>query len=129
MKRKTPDAASGLCYYVDPTPFLDIIQPVPQWEEECKHFTFKHIGQIVDFSNMTSGFDLVFRVLLRFSVDVGKKFLIKAVEELPDDGFLGKMREIAVDIVEGIDIKPADLKNLFKGGEENKEEKEGEGSQ
>ena len=32
---------TGLCHYVDPSPFLDTFQPVPTWRQECKEFTFK----------------------------------------------------------------------------------------
>lgn len=47
-------------------------------------------------------------------MDVGKGLLMKVVEALPDTGFMGTMKGIASDIVSGIDLDPANLKNLFK---------------
>lgn len=66
MKRIAPDSDRGLCYYVDPSPFLDRMQPVPKWTQECKDFTFKHIGDVVDFSKLTEGFALILEELKRY---------------------------------------------------------------
>ena len=118
MKRPAPDAGAGgsssLCYYVDPSPFLDRLQPVPQWHQECKDFTFKHIGDVVDFSKLTEGFSAVLEELKRFALDVGKRLVMKAVDLLPDTGFLGAMKDVAADIVTNLDLDPANLKNLLK---------------
>ena len=32
--------------YIDPTPFLDPVYPVPVWDEECSDFTIKMFGQV-----------------------------------------------------------------------------------
>ena len=66
MKRIAPDSDRGLCYYVDPSPFLDRMQPVPKWHQECKDFTFKHIGDVVDFSKLTEGFTEILEELKRY---------------------------------------------------------------
>ena len=66
IKRSMPDSERGLCYYVDPSPFLDRMQPVPTWHQECKDFTFKHIGDVVDFSKLTEGFSVVLEELKRY---------------------------------------------------------------
>ncbi|XP_076452271.1 uncharacterized protein LOC143287914 [Babylonia areolata] len=111
MKRTAPD--SGLCYYVDPSPYLDRMQPIPQWHQECKDFTFKHIGNVVDFSHLTEGFSELLEELERFALDVGKGLLLKAVDAIPDTDFLGPIKSIASGIVSGIDPDPANLKNMF----------------
>ncbi|KAK7496780.1 hypothetical protein BaRGS_00011989, partial [Batillaria attramentaria] len=116
MKRNAPDSANGLCYYVDPSPFLDRMQPVPKWEEECKHFTFKHIFSTIDFAKLTEGFAEILEELKRIALDIGKQLLVKIVQALPDTGLLGPMKGIALDLVRNIDLDPANLKNLFKDG-------------
>ena len=116
MKRIVPNPASGLCYYVDPTPFLGRQQPVARWTQECHDFSFKHIGQIVDFSKSTNGPSSKLEKLLRFSVGVGKKLVMAGVDRMPDTGYLGIMKAITGDIVQNIDLDPANLKNLFKRG-------------
>lgn len=119
MKRKALDSSTGLCDYVDPSPFLNTMQPIPTWNQECKEFTMKHIGQVVDFSNVTGGFQKVLQVLKSFALDVGKHLLVKAISCVPDTGFIGTLKPIqaiATKIVEHIDLDPANLKNLFKNG-------------
>ena len=65
MKRTMNDEDSNLCYYVDPSPFLDRMQPIPKWHQECKDFTFKHIGDVIDFSKLTEGFSAILEELKR----------------------------------------------------------------
>ncbi|XP_070206105.1 uncharacterized protein [Littorina saxatilis] len=114
MKRNTPDSESGLCYYVDPSPFLDHMQPIPKWTQECKEFTFKHIGDTIDFSNLTKGFSQVLEALERVALDVGKQLLIKAVDEIPDNAYLGPLKILAKDVIQNVDPDPSNLKNIFK---------------
>lgn len=114
MKRNTPDSDAGLCYYVDPSPFINRMQPIPTWHQECKDFTFKHIGDTVDFSSLTNGFMQILEELKRVALDVGKNLLMKAIASLPDTGFIGAMKGIAGQIVSGLDTDPSNLKNMFK---------------
>nr|KAG5700344.1 hypothetical protein BaRGS_029596 [Batillaria attramentaria] len=115
MKRKSPD--TGQCFYVDPSPFLDTMQAIPKWQQECKEFTFKHIGQVVDFRNMTKGFAEAMKVLKRLALTVGKQILVKSVEELvPDDSLLAPFKDVALEFVKNIDVNASDLKNMFAPG-------------
>ena len=66
MKRTMDDEDSNLCYYVDPSPFLDRMQPIPKWHQECKDFTFKHIGDVIDFSKLSKGYAAVVNELARW---------------------------------------------------------------
>ncbi|KAK7480074.1 hypothetical protein BaRGS_00028711, partial [Batillaria attramentaria] len=114
MKRTPSDSASGLCYYVDPSPFLDRMQPMPQWHQECKEFTFKHIGQVVDFFHFTDGFKQLMQTLKRAVVNVGRTLLTKAIDALPDTRVMGAMKGIAHEIIDHVDVSdPANLKNLI----------------
>jgi hypothetical protein len=65
MRRTVKD--TGLCYYVDPSPFVDTLEPVPKWHQECKDFTFKHILDTVDFKQLTKGFGKIAKELLRYA--------------------------------------------------------------
>lgn len=116
MKRRSPGSESGLCYYVDPSPFFNRMQPVPVWTEECRDFNFKHIGQVVDFSNLTQSFSVIIEELKRIALEAGRELILKEIDKLPDTGFIGAMKGIAGEIVEDLDLDPANLKNLFKGG-------------
>ena len=44
---------TGLCHYIDPSPFLDTFQPVPTWHQECKEFTYK-VGSCLDLLKVGS---------------------------------------------------------------------------
>nr|KAG5704403.1 hypothetical protein BaRGS_031109 [Batillaria attramentaria] len=116
MMRKGQNCSAGPCAYIDPSPFLDRMQPVPKWHQECKDFTFRHIGLVIDFDKLTEGFKEVLKDLKRMAVDFGKQLLMKAVDALPDTGFLGRMKSIAGNIVSGIDLDAGNLKNLFQDG-------------
>ena len=114
MKRvAATDSASGLCYYVDPTPFLGRPEAVPRWTEECRDFSFKHIGQLVHFSSSTRGWVAKVLMLVRFAVNVGKKIVVSQVERMPDSGYMGILKDISREVVQNIDLDPANLQNLF----------------
>nr|KAG5689776.1 hypothetical protein BaRGS_011577 [Batillaria attramentaria] len=106
---------SGLCYFVDPSPFLDKMQPIPTWHQECKDFTFKHIGSVIDFFKLTDGFKEILQELKRAVVDLERKLVLKAIDALPDSGLLGQVKVKAHDYVENVDLSdPANLKNLVQ---------------
>lgn len=113
MKRNSED--TNLCYYVDPSPFLDRLQPIPKWTQECKDFIFRHLFDTIDFDKLTEGFIEVLKKIGRELLDIGKKLLVKAIDLIPDE-YLGPLKSIAKSVVQGIDSDPANLKNLFKDG-------------
>ncbi|KAK7496755.1 hypothetical protein BaRGS_00011964, partial [Batillaria attramentaria] len=112
MKRKGSDSKSGPSYYVDPTPFLSVPSPIPKWEQECKHFTYKHIKQVIDFDEFSEGFQSLFEELKRAALDAGKNLIMEAVDDLKTK-VKDTMKDIAKDIVKDIDLNPGAAKDFF----------------
>ncbi|XP_013394005.1 uncharacterized protein LOC106161555, partial [Lingula anatina] len=53
-KKSNPPKPSDDDYeYVDPTPYIDRIVPVPQWIEKCNEFSLTYIGQTSDTDSIT----------------------------------------------------------------------------
>lgn len=112
MKR-TSNTTAGLCHYVDPSPFLNNFQPVPKWHQECKEFTYKHIGQVIDFKNLTGGFKFSFKELKRLMLNWIKDLSFGDIKFL-----LPKLSWKGFDL-NLPDFKIGDIFNLFGGGSGN----------
>lgn len=116
MRRISNETESHLCYYVDPSPYLDRMEPIPTWHQECKDFTFKHIGQVIDFHNLTKGFQNFLQILKDFAVDKGKQLLVKELKNVPTSSLVGPLKSIAGKLISDIDPVAGNLKNLFTSG-------------
>ncbi|KAK7498950.1 hypothetical protein BaRGS_00009759 [Batillaria attramentaria] len=115
MKRTSNE--TGLCHYVDPGPFLDTMQPIPTWHEECREFTFKHAFQVIDFDKLTEGFQSVLTELKRYALDSLKDMAIKKVVDLiPDDSLLAPFKDTALQFLNNLNTSADSLGNLFTSG-------------
>ncbi|XP_045181109.2 uncharacterized protein LOC123540286 [Mercenaria mercenaria] len=82
--RKMSENGSSECSYVDPSSYVDNIKPFPKWQEECKEFVFKHIGNIIEAGLSGLGFeDIVEELSKRALAWAGAAAVQKIVSHFP----------------------------------------------
>ncbi|XP_046568758.1 uncharacterized protein LOC124277142 [Haliotis rubra] len=91
VKKKSQGPGDDLCFYMDPSPFVDTLKLKPVWHQECKDFTFKHIGQVADLISMPNVLSEVIGKLKREALDWLKGYSVKLLNKIiPPDSELGK---------------------------------------
>ena len=86
----------------------------------CFLFVFvflQHIGQVVDFGNLTGGFKSLLTKLKRPALKWLKNQAIDKVKELiPDDSLLAPFKNLSLTFLHNINTNASNLKNLFTPG-------------
>ncbi|KAK7113965.1 hypothetical protein V1264_000110 [Littorina saxatilis] len=109
MKRTSND--TGMCRYLDPSPFIDTPQPSPTWYLECSEFTLKHIGQTSDFGILTDGFSSKLTKLKRLAMEWTDKARTFVQDLIPDDSFLAPLKD---GFVFELEVNVSSLENVFR---------------
>ncbi|KAK3589127.1 hypothetical protein CHS0354_017093 [Potamilus streckersoni] len=85
------------CSYIDPSPFVDNPKPFPKWEQECKEFTFKHIGQIIEAGLSGNGFKDLFGKLIKRAVAWAAAEIIDKISiAVPQSPFVQMARTLSL---------------------------------
>ncbi|XP_046375524.2 uncharacterized protein LOC124148470 [Haliotis rufescens] len=91
VKKKSQGTGNDMCFYMDPSPFVDTVKLKPVWHQECKDFTFKHIGQVADLISMPNALSEVLGKLKREALDWLKGYAANLLNKIiPPDSALGK---------------------------------------
>ena len=103
--------------FVDPTPFLNIVQPILEWNMECQEYTTKVMNLVTDMASLTEGFEEIITDVLSQLAPFESKYAKDILSELMDIPLSETLLSIANTISESIDQVPSDLKHLFMFGE------------
>lgn len=82
--RKNAASGASTCSYVDPSSYVDNIKPFPKWQEECKEFIFKHIGNVIEAGLSGLGFEEIVEELAKRAMAwAGAEMVQKIVTHFP----------------------------------------------
>ncbi|XP_046580894.1 uncharacterized protein LOC124288421 [Haliotis rubra] len=114
VKKKSQGAGDDLCFYMDPSPFVNILKLKPVWRQECKDFITKHFGQVADLISMPNFLKQVLGKLKREALDWLKGFSVQLLKKIiPPDSELGKAMSFTSSILGSL----SDVTQLFTGFE------------
>ena len=75
--------------YIDPSVYVDHIDVTPKWIQECKEFTFKHIGSNVDAHGLGGIFKAILKELKERALEWAESKLFDKLQDLfPDSKFV-----------------------------------------
>lgn len=99
-------------HHIDPSSFVDNVDLLPKWKEECKEFTFKHIG-VNDLGKLGKGFMDLLKKFVKRALEWVKTHVLDIIMKLlPDSPILGKIGKIAKAFL-GIINSASNLGNMF----------------
>ncbi|KAL3857351.1 hypothetical protein ACJMK2_012027 [Sinanodonta woodiana] len=85
------------CSYIDPSSFVDNPKPFPKWQQECKEFTFKHIGEIIEAGLTGKGFaDLIGKLIKRAVAWAAAAVIDKISTAFPNNTFVQMTRQFSL---------------------------------
>ena len=89
--------------------------------EKCSLFFFllilQHIGQVIDFGNLTGGFKSLLTKLKRPALKwLQNQAIAKVSDLIPDDSLLAPFKNLSLTFLRNINTNASNLKNLFTPG-------------